>query len=338
VLITKKELEKIDSEKMFDIYDQWPELATESFNNQDRFEIEIPINHIVFAGMGGSGALGDIFAAILSKTSIHVTVVKGYHLPTTVNENTLIVTTSISGNTDETLNVLDEACKNNHKIIAFCSGGKMEKYCKENNLQFRKIPQIHSPRASFISFLFAMIKNLECIIQIKKEDVFESIEKLKELREKISSNNLNNNNPSLDLANSITKIPLIYYPWGLQSAAIRFKNCLQENSKLHAISEDVIEACHNGVVAWSRPSNIQPILLRGQDDFLKTSERYDILKEFFQTNKIDFIEIYSVKGSILSKLINLIYLLDYATIYRSVIMKIDPSPVKAIDFIKKELD
>lgn len=336
MLVTKKELEEIDSKKMFNIYDQWPELAIEAFNNQEKLTFEIPINHIVFAGMGGSGALGDIFAAILSKTNLHVTIVKGYHLPTTVDKNTLIVATSISGDTDETLNVLDAACKNNNQIIAFCSGGKMEKYCKENNLKFKKIPQIHSPRASFISFLFAMIRNLESIIKIKKDDVFESVKKLKELREKICSDNLNNN-PSMDLANSITKIPLIYYPWGLQSAAIRFKNCLQENSKLHAITEDVIEACHNGVVAWSISSNIQPILLRGQDDFIKTSERYDILKEFFKTNKIDFIEIYSVKGSILSKLINLIYLLDYATIYLSVKMKIDPSPVQAIDFIKKEL-
>lgn len=61
--------------------------------------------------MGGSGALGDIFSSVLSKTNIHVNVIKGYHLPKTVDSNTLVVTTSISGNTVETLTVLDSAKK-----------------------------------------------------------------------------------------------------------------------------------------------------------------------------------------------------------------------------------
>lgn len=77
-------------------------------------------------------------------------------------------------------------------------------------------------------------------------------------------------------------MPVIYYPWGLQAAAIRFKNSLQENAKMHAIAEDVIEACHNGVVAWEKQSNFKPILLRGQDDYIKTKERWEILKDFFE--------------------------------------------------------
>jgi glucose/mannose-6-phosphate isomerase len=130
---------------------------------------------------------------------------------------------------------------------------------------------------------------------------------------------------------------VIYYPFGLQSASIRFKNSLQENAKMHVFSEDVIEACHNGVVAWERKSNIQPILITGQDDHVKTKERWHIIKEFFQQNKIEYKEIISVNGSILSKIINLIYLLDYSTIYKAVLNEIDPSPVKSINFIKERV-
>ena len=139
------------------------------------------------------------------------------------------------------------------------------------------------------------------------------------------------------LAKWISDIPLIYYPWGLQAAAVRFKNSLQENSKLHAMTEDVIETCHNGVVSWEKPSIVKPILLEGVDDYIKTKERWKILKEYFKINDIEYREILSVKGSILSKLINLIYLLDYSTIYRAVLSKTDPSPVKSIDFIKSKL-
>jgi len=80
-----------------------------------------------------------------------------------------------------------------------------------------------------------------------------------------------------------------------------------------------------------------PILIRGSEDHIKTKERYEILKEFFIKKKIKYEEIMSVEGNILSKLITLIYLLDYATIYKAVIDNIDPSPVKSIEFIKKNI-
>ena len=154
------------------------------------------------------------------------------------------------------------------------------------------------------------------------------------MQKKISSQNLTSDNPSLDLAIWLNHIPVIYYPGGLQAAAVRFKNSLQENTKMHAMAEDIIEACHNGIVAWERQSNLKPILIRGEDDYIKTKERWIIIKEYFEQNKIEYREIFSAKGSILSKIVGLIYLLDYSTIYRAVILGIDPTPVNAINFIK----
>ena len=233
-------LERFDSKGMYKIYDKWPEIARESYEIvQEPFEFS-DIDHIVFSGMGGSGAIGDVFSSILSKSNIHVCVVKGYLLPRTVDSKTLVITTSISGNTKETLTVLDSAKNSNCKIIAFSSGGKMQDFCSKNKIEFRKIPQLHSPRASFTSFLYSMLNVLEPVITIKKDDIMDSISCLEDLRKKISYNNLNENNPSLELAKWIKGIPLIYYPWGLEAAAMRFKNSLQENAKLHAITENVI--------------------------------------------------------------------------------------------------
>ena len=112
---------------------------------------------------------------------------------------------------------------------------------------------------------------------------------------------------------------------------------MQENAKIHAITEDIIEACHNGIVSWEKTSNVIPILLEGQDDYFKTKERWKIVKEYFMTNNIDYKEIFSVKGAILSKLMNLVYMLDYSTIYRAIITKTDPSPIKPINFVKERL-
>jgi glucose/mannose-6-phosphate isomerase len=331
-------MDKVDTRGMYKIYDKWPEIARESFESKQEFVDFDGIDHIVFAGMGGSGAIGDIFSSILSKTNIHVNVVKGYLLPPTVDSNTLVITVSVSGNTAETLAVLDSAYKRKSKIIAFSSGGKMLEYCTKNKIEHRLVAQHHSPRASFTSYLYTMLKVLYPVLEIKRQDILESITELKNISKKISSSNLTKNNPSLNLAEWITGIPIMYYPFGLQSVAIRFKNILQENAKMHVIAEDIIEACHNGIVSWERESNVKPILIQGKDDHIKTKERWNIIKDYFYQNRIDCREIISIEGSILSKIINMIYILDYCSIYKAVQTEIDPTPIRSIEFIKKQLN
>ena len=332
-----EKIRNIDSQGMYEIYDKWPEIARETYeSNLDLVDFK-NIDHIVFAGMGGSGAIGDLFASILSKTNIHVSVVKGYLLPKTVDKNTLIVTTSVSGNTIETLTVLSTAKDLDCNVIAFSSGGKMEEYCIKHKINFKKIDLIHSPRTSFLKFSFSILSILNSILPIEKNDIFETTTELSKLRKQINSKNLSNSNPALSLANFISGIPLIYYPYGLQSSATRFKSSMQENAKTHTIIEDVVEASHNGIVAWEKSSIIQPILLRGYDDYIKTKDRFEIIKEFFDTNNIKYKEIISVPGNILTKIVTLTYLLDFASLYRAILSDIDPSPVSSINFIKNRI-
>jgi len=322
---------------MYKIYDDWPNLAKKAYDSDLESVNFKNIDHIVFAGMGGSGTIGDLFESILSKTNIHVTLVKGYLLPKTVDENTLVVTTSVSGNTTETLTVLGSTLKLNCQVIAFCGGGKMKQYCIDNDVDFRIIASVHSPRASFVTYVYSILNVLHNILPINENDILYSLDSLFDVGKKISSKNLTCTNPSINLAEKITGIPLIYYPYGLQSAAIRLKSALQENAKMHVIIEDVIESCHNGIVAWENDSAVQPILLQGFDDYVKTKERFLIIEKFFDDRQIDFLSVSSIAGNILSKIISLIYLFDYASIYRAILSKTDPSPVKSIDYIKSKI-
>jgi len=330
-------LKKIDSKKMHEIYDKWPEIAFESYKNTTELIKYPKTSHFVFAGMGGSGAISDIFSAILSKTETHVTIVKGHHLPRTVNSDSIVIISSVSGDTSETISVLRKAIEIGAKTIAFSDGGKIKQICDENNIPHRNIKKYHSPRASFTAFLYSMLAILRPILPIKESDVLESIESLKLVGEKINSKNISATNPALQIAEWIEHTPVLYYPGGLQSAAIRFKNSLQENCKMHVIAEDVIEACHNGIVSWEKQSTFQPILIRGTDDFEKTVQLWKVVRQFFDSKKINYKEIMSEKGNILTKLISMIYLLDYSSIYLSVKLGIDPTPVDAIDYIKKNL-
>lgn len=332
-----KDLERIDTKCMFKAYDKWPEIAEESFQKKfDKFEVG-DVDHIVFAGMGGSGSIGDTVTAILSKKNIHVSNIKGYLLPRTVDSKTLVIVTSVSGNTVESLAVLENAKKTSAKIAGFSSGGLMESYCRNNDIFFQKIPMIHSPRASYTNFLYSILNVLEPILPINQENIHESIYALKSTRDNIFSGNLNDQNESLQLANFIKDIVCVIYPKGLQAAAIRYKNSLQENRKIHAMAEDVIEMCHNGIMSWENKSNVSPVIFSGKDDYFKTTERWKIIKEFFESKDIKYFLIKSMEGSILSKITNLIYLSDYSSIYSSVLNNVDPSPIDSIDFIKRRL-
>jgi len=268
--------------------------------------------------MGGSGTICDILKSILSQTPIHVDIVKGYHLPKTVNSHSLVVIISVSGNTLEVLSVLEESFKKGCKTLSFSSGGKIKEFCEQNKLEYRYVEKIHSPRASLPSFLYSLLNVLSSIIPIDKKNIIESIESLEQIKHIISSQNLSENNPALQLATWISGIPMIYFPYGLEPVAIRFKNSLQENAKLHAAVEDVIEACHNNIVAWEKNSSMVPILIKGYDDHTKTKERWSIIEKFFQKNKINYNQIESIQGNILTKIITLIYFLDYASIYLAI--------------------
>ena len=336
-LFTREILEKFDPSRMHNVYDKWPQIAKDAYNSDLEAADFKDIDHVVFSGMGGSGAIGDLFSSILSKTNIHTTVVKGYVLPKTVDANTLVVATSVSGDTAETLSTLESASKKNCKLIGFSSGGVMESFCTKNNIQYRKISEIHSPRASFPNFVYSILKTLNSITPIDKQEIMESINLLENISQEISSANLSETNPSLDLAEWLNGIPVIYYPWGLQAAAIRFKNSLQENAKTHAIVEDVIESGHNGIVSWERSSKMVSVMIEGTDDHIKTKERWKILRQYFKENDIRYKEIFTVDGGILSKILCLIYQLDYATIFHAMLLGIDPSPVKSIDYFKERL-
>ena len=166
---------------MHKVYDKWPELAQDAYeSNLEPVDFR-DIDHVVFSGMGGSGTIGDLFQSILSKTNIHVTVVKGYLLPKTVDEKTLIVATSVSGDTAETLTVAQGANKQNCKLVGFSSGGKLESFCNNNDIPFRKIPYHLNPRTSFP---FSMIKTLDSILSIGQHEVKESLQKMNELQSK----------------------------------------------------------------------------------------------------------------------------------------------------------
>lgn len=326
-----------DPSGMHRVYDRWPQLAREAYEGHAEPAMDYRFDHLVFAGMGGSGALGDLFYSLLSRSRVHVDVVRGYKLPYTTGPGSLVVATSVSGMTAETLSVLRSAKKTGCRTVGFSSGGPLEAACLADGIPHYRIPAEHSPRASFVSYLYSMLGVLAPVLPAGPREVRESLGQLESLASTISSSSPPGSNPALELASWLSGTPVILYPWGLRAPAVRFKNSLQENAKTHAMTEDVIEHCHNGIVAWESPSDAQPVMIRGADDGPTTRERWKILAEYFDERSVQYRKVDSPRGGLLAKLVGLVYVLDYASVYLALLRRTDPAPVASIDYLKSSL-
>jgi len=319
------------AQEMIDVYRSWPEHAEESYNSSDK--VDIKFNDILVSGMGGSGIIANILYGL---TDHEIFVAKGYFLPKKIAKDTLVICNSASGNTIETLTLLKTAHKAGCKIIAFSSGGKIEQYCKNNKIAFNKYKMLNSPRTSLVFSLYTILGSLSKSLGLPEKQVTESISNLKKTRDVIFSTD-KENNPSVNLAQFMSKTPICYYSPLLLPAALRFKNDIQENCKKHAMIEEIAEACHNSINAWERPSNISPILFRKDDDHTLIKKQFNVVIEYLESKKVPYLEVFAPKGNLLNALINPMYHMGYATILRAISDGVDPTDIPAIRFIKARL-
>ena len=221
-MINKEILNKYDTQCMYKIYDNWSKIARDSYEKKIAPLRCDNVNHVVFVGMGGSGTVSDIFYSILSQSPIRVTVVKGYVLPKNMDENTLVVVTSVSGNTEEVLTALKSSLQYNCMKIVFSAGGLIEKFANNNDIEHRTLIMHLNPRLSLPSAVYTILNVLWDTLSIDQNDIYDSIKALEICGQKIGSDNLTDENPSLKLAMQLSKICLIYYPHGrIQQPIIR---------------------------------------------------------------------------------------------------------------------
>ena len=335
-IFSRKSLLKLDPQKIIETYDKWPEIGQQSYEDSaDILDIK-NFSNITFAGMGGSNSINTVISSILSKNKIPSFNLNGFDFPNHLDSDSIFIATSVSGNTLETLTALDSARKADCQIIAFSEGGKIEEYCKKHGLEHRKVSKFHSPRASFTSFLYSMLRILQPILSISEKEILESLNQLSVTKQKIYSKNITDTNPSMDLASWFPKTPVIYYSKLLEASAVRFRNSFNENAKSHAITNELTEACHNEIVCWELPTTSKPMLVRTNNDHKRTAETWNILKEFFEEKEIEYKEIFSNNGNILSQLVGLIYLFDYSTIYYAIKCGINPSPIISTEYFKNK--
>ena len=343
----------IDKSNMYESILQFPEHVQKSFdffekNSSISDNISNNTNNILILGMGGSAITGLLFKEILSdKLSITVNVNQGYTIPEWVNDNTLIIACSYSGNTEETLTALEKCLSKTSKIIGFSTGGKLIDIVNENNNDFVLMPKGLQPRAALGYSFTLMLILLNRIGFIKNSIIIDFQNNLAELSKYSDIYSVQNeSNISYKIAKDIyDKNPLIYAEDGIFGIiGYRFKCQLVENSKILAFNNVVPEMNHNEIEAYTEnvntKNNFIVIWINNNDYHIRNKKRIDIVKTIWSNKIKTQIEINLDLAHIKSDLIKyLIYinLMDWISYHVAIFIQIDPSIIPNINKLKKSL-
>lgn len=337
-------LEEIDSQGMLKTLEEFPEQIEKVVTQLDINLLPFHPNEIVVTGMGGSAIVGDILKSFLAnriKIPIHVN--KDYSIPSFVDEDTLVFVISYSGNTEETLSAAKMAMERGAKVIGISSDGELEKLCEEKGVVFLKAPEGYHPREA-IAFLFVPVLKIltEMLIYDSDVAIIDTVEELKKLRDKIKCSIPEEDNPAKQIATRIKgKIPVIYGHSIYNAVANRWHTQFNENAEVMSWYGAFPEMNHNEIVGWKGDENAGkfiPILLRHKDEDERIDKRIKLTKELvFEKESSDIIELYAKGDTQLARILYSIYFGDYVSVYLALLYERDPSPVKIIDELKKEL-
>ena len=294
------------------------------------------INQIVIAGMGGSAISADI-VKVLFDEKIPITVVKDFKLPY-IDESSLVIVTSYSGNTEETIECLKTAKGITKNVAAITAGGKIKEQLDENKLWIQ-LPTGYPPRTAIGYIFFSIIKILEIykIIPDQKENVQFIIEDMIAKAKSISPENETETNIAKNSAEQIyPKIPIIYSSNPtLAPIAYRWKCQINENAKYHAFTHQIPEMLHNEIEGWeTKTDTFIPIFLRLYDEQPKYLKGLKAFQTLLRQQNIPYLEFYTDTYKNIYKALPLIYLGDMISYYIAILNNVDPTSIEYIKFVK----
>lgn len=283
---------------------------------------------IVFSGMGGSGIVGDFMRLLLGDGVLSISI-KDYKLPSFVEKDWLIVCSSYSGNTEETLYILEEALRRGIKPICISSGGKLRDIAKKEGLIHLPLPEGYPPRYA----LGFMLSTLLCLFGME-ESVKITREHLQQHKESIKEK-------AQDIAKSLyAYLPIVYATPLTEPVATRWKTQINENSKTLCYNATLPEMHHNEIVGLENPQirNLCSFLmLCDPEDNPRIIKRVEITQEIFKDLGILLKTIKGEGQTLIERLAYLTYVGDWVSFYLAELYHQDPLPVKVIDFVKRSL-
>ena len=341
-------MHEIDKDNMYQSIWDFPENIIDAIELSENITLKneyLDVSNIIVAGMGGSAIGGDVvYSLIKNEIKIPFIVNRGYDLPNWANHSTLIICSSYSGNTEETISILEEAKSLGAKVIGITTGGVLESLCKDYNFDFVNIPSGLQPRAaiafSFIPLVYILKKS--GLINVKVKNWLESSANL--IKSKRGEYSLEEeNNPVYQLAKKLyNKLPIIYADAeSLETVAVRLKGQICENSKILAYHSIYPEMNHNEIVGWQNNqelfSRYYVLWLMDKDMNGRNKSRQSIISEILSDLNINQQQIKVDGNDFKERFLLLIHYGDWLSYWCAILHNTDPSPVENIQILKDKL-
>lgn len=318
---------------------QWQYLAKD-FDAQ--FTPGAPVQNVVLAGMGGS-ALPGVILGSWPGLKVPFEIVRNYAVPAYVNQNTLFISSSYSGNTEETLEALQHAEEQGAQVVVVAAGGKLAAAAKEKGYPLFAIPDGIQPRMATFYFLNAFVKIL-APLGLTVADVNELADASDWLRgelEKLAPTVPTENNPAKQIALELMGRTVIMYAGPLLfPAANKWKICFNENAKNTAWCNSYPEFNHNEFIGWSSHPVDKPfavVEIRSNLEHQRVQKRFEVSERLLSGKRPSPLVVEPQGDTVLKQLLWSIAMGDFVSVYLALLNGVNPTPVDLVEKLKVEL-
>jgi glucose/mannose-6-phosphate isomerase len=318
-------------------YLSWPEMAKDGFGRRPRLRAGRNRKFLLL-GMGGSASAGDILAGWLYTThGIESEVCKGV-IPAKDLQGCFAIACSASGNTEETLAMMKTALERGANLVSISHGGKLEEVSTSLGVPHAQMPSIVAPRYMLPFMTFVGLRALDEAFGLdSKGEALEAIEEMGKARGTLGAAVPLRANPAKRLAlRLLGRTPAVYGTRVTRGPGLRFKNVVSENSKRHAVYDEVPELLHNEIQAWEEPGGrFVPVLLRDVAEGKRDGLLFEKLHGVLTSTKSEPVTVRGVGKGLFSRLMTMAYELDFVSYYLAVGSGRDPFPTPLINGLKR---
>jgi glucose/mannose-6-phosphate isomerase len=346
------DLDDVEALRGLDVDDMLGTVAALPRHCRDAYDaaiaMELPsadgVTSAVVCGMGGSAVAGDVLRGVFrERLGVPIETVRGDALPAYAGPHTLVVVSSYSGTTAETIGAFHEAAGRGCRLLCITSGGELRETADLDGVPVLPVPGGFQPRAALGHLAFSVLGGLEScgLLPPLGDDVDETVTELQALAGRLGPAAAAERNPAKSLAMRIgDKVPVIWGAEGIGAvAAMRWKTQMNENGKVPSFWSSMSELDHNEIVGWTAPYGhaFSLIALRHDGEPPEVARRFDPSYAIAREAGVDTGEVRGAGRSALARLLSLIIAGDFTSAYLGLRRGIDPTPVEAITALKASL-
>jgi glucose/mannose-6-phosphate isomerase len=342
----ERKIEQHDEAQFLDLLDQFPDQVQNSWEIGRRVsEIDVQPKAVLVCGMGGSGISGRLLSQFTrDSASVPIQSNRSYELPEWVDDETLVILVSYSGNTEETLSCYERANDRGATCVAVTSNGELENQARQDDHTVVNVPPGLPPRCStgylFVPLLF-VLDRVGVAERPDRSDFEEACEVCLGITDDFAP--ATEENRALTVAERLEgTIPLVY---GSESTtgvlAERLKNQFNENAKNFAVFNRLPELHHNEIMSWDHlgeaPDRYTVLFLRDRGETERIQRRFEITREILSEHVARVEEVQSRGESRFARFLSLMLYTDYISYYLAILRGKDPSSIGPIEQLKQQL-